>query len=147
MDKGKKHLILIFGTFQIKPSLTWHIFKVWDNPYSIFQRWPPIKIKTIHIPISFINFSKFHQVVFFKSKFRAKSSLFPFIFHSKKAILDTYFEIAPVSLQSRWGMVLSHKYTRNTMNITNAKKFKNSPSRFFKQQPSRTSLCNVNIFE
>ena len=35
----------------------------------------------------------------------------------KKAILDTYFEIALVSLQSRCGMVFSDECTWNTMNI------------------------------
>ena len=45
------------------------------------------------------------------------------LFHTKKPVLDIYFEIATVSLQSRWGMVVfsSHKYTRKTMNITYVK--------------------------
>ena len=34
--------------------------------------------------------------------------VFPYIFHAKKAILETYFEIAPVLLQSCWGMFFFH---------------------------------------
>ena len=36
-------------------------------------------------------------------------------------MLDTCFETVPVSLQTRIGMFFLHKYTRNTVNITNAK--------------------------
>ena len=56
---------------------------------------------------------------FWKSKFSAKSSVFPDRFHTKKAISDTNFEIAPVSLQSRWGIFFSHKYIQNTFSIQN----------------------------
>ena len=57
------------------------------------------------------------------------------------AILDTYFEIAPVSQQSRWRMFFfSNKYTKNTMNITYAKIKKNHGAEFSKPQPARASL-------
>ena len=56
------------------------------------------------------------------------------------AILDTYFEIAFVSLQSREEWFFAHKYILNTMNITYAKIKKKSLSRFFKSQPARASL-------
>ena len=55
-----------------------------------------------------MNFSKFHEFIFFKSRFSAINRVFPFIFHTKMAILDTYFEIATI-------------YIRNTMNITSSK--------------------------
>ena len=82
--KGIKHSILIFRTFKIKPPLIWHIFKVWDYPLQYFNG----------------------EIENFKSKFSAKTSVSPYIFYTKKAIVDTCFEIAPVSLQSRRGMVL-----------------------------------------
>ena len=59
------------------------------------------KIKKIPIQLSFINILKFHEFGFFKLKYSAKSSIFPYIFHTKKAKLDIYFKIIPVSLQSQ----------------------------------------------
>ena len=111
------------------------------TPLQYFNGYSPFvltKIKTILIQVSFINFSKFHEFGFFKSKFSAKSSIFPYIFHTKMAIL--YTQIAPVSLQLRWGIVFSHKYTRNTMTITNATIKKIHGAVFLKPQPARASL-------
>ena len=45
-------------------------------------------------------FFNIHEFVFFRILMQ-RSTLFPYIFHTKKAVLDTYFDIAPVSLQSR----------------------------------------------
>ena len=49
--------------------------------------------------------------------------------------MDTYFEIAPVSLQSQSG-IFSHKYNQNTMNITYAKIKKNITEPIFQTSTS-----------
>ena len=77
------------------------------------------KIKTI--PISFINFSKFHEFIFLRIEIIAKSSFSPIIFHTKKAILDKYFEIPPFHYNHVEVWVFSHKHTRRSMNIIYAK--------------------------
>ena len=63
-----------------------------------------------------------HSFFHFYKKISAKSSVFPYIFHIKKAILDTYFEIAPVSLQSLWGLFVF--FHINILGILHMRKFK-----------------------
>ena len=41
-----------------------------------------------------------------------KVAFFQYISYKKANVSDTYFEIAPVSLQSRWGLIFSYKYSR-----------------------------------
>ena len=98
--------------------------------------------------MSFINFSKFHEFVFFNSKFSAKSSVSPYIFHTKKAILDTYFEIALVSLQSWWDMIFFHINILGIPWILHIAKIeKNSRSWFFKPQPARVFISLLQILQ
>ena len=51
--------------------------------------------------MSFINFSKLDEFDFFKIEISCKKLSFSTYISNKNVILDTYFEIAPVSQQSR----------------------------------------------
>ena len=72
-------------------------------------------MKIIPIQKSFINISKLHKFVFFNSKLSAKSSVFPYIFHTKKTPFFFFLQ----------------KYTWNIININNyAKIEKNNEADF-----------------
>ena len=144
--KGIKHFSFYFRTFWMKPPLTWHIFKVGDNPSSIFQLWLSkhfflIKIKIILKQISLSIFSKFHEFVILKSKFSAKSTVFSNIFHKKRCIGRILWVLSSPRFHYNQDEVCfsPHKYIRITMNITYAKLKKKSRSRFLKPQPARAS--------
>ena len=96
------------------------------------------KIKTIPIKISFMNFPKFHEFVFFSNRnFVRKVAFFP-IYLIQKGYIGHKFKDRPrfTTITTRYGFF----HTRNTMYITYAKLKKKSRSRFFKPQPAQASL-------
>ena len=88
-----------------------------------------------------MNFSKFHEFIFFKIEIQFDKQRFSYILHTKKWLYLTHILKSP-PFHYNHGEVwfFAHKYIRNTMNIKYAKIKKNSRSRFFKRLPARASL-------
>ena len=69
-----------------------------------------------------------------------KVAFFPIHFIQKRLYWTQILRSPPFHYNHGEVWFLSHKYARNTMNITYAKFKKTSRSRFFKLQPARASL-------
>ena len=145
MVKGIKHFTLFSEHFRSNFSFdTFSKFEI--TPLQYFNGDPPLfsyqdKDNT-HINFIF-EFFKISRVHFFlKSRFGAINSIFLYIFHTIMAILDTYFEIATISLQLRWGMDFC-TYIRNTMHITYAKTKMKFTEPIFQ---TATSSCLLNTY-
>ena len=94
-----KNIVLLFsGHFQT--SLIGHIFKVWDNPSLIFQRWSLIFVSTYII----YQFFKVSRVRFFNRNLVLKVA-FSLCYFTQKSYIGHIFS---VSLQLRWGMFFFH---------------------------------------
>ena len=116
MSENLRSNLLAFYTFS----------NFWDDPSSIFQRrhFFPSEIKKIPIQILFTIFSKFHEFgFFFKIAILFLKLRFPQYISYKKGYIGHIFWDRPrfPTITVRYDF-FSHKYTRNNMIITNAKK-------------------------
>ena len=98
------------------------------TPLLYFNGAPPphfflTQIKTIPIQISFIHFSKFHKFVFLNRNIVRKVAFSPIYFIQKRLYWTHILRSPQFHINQGEVCFLSHKYTRNTMNITYANFF------------------------
>ena len=134
MSKHYRSNLLSFDTFskfQITPLQ-------YFNGDSLFFSYLNKDNTHTNIIYQFFKISRVH--FFLKSKFSAKSSVFPIIFHIKMLHWTRILRSPPFHYNRGEVWFFAHRYTRNTINITYAKIKKNSRSRFLQPQPARAFL-------